>query len=91
LILVEKKRISIEMTRNEWLARAGAHAPMREALLTHEIARASRTVDLPHQDPADRFLVATACVLGLMLVTADERILNSSAVSVMPNRRVRRK
>jgi PIN domain nuclease of toxin-antitoxin system len=44
--------------------------------LSHEIAAAA--YDLPeglHHDPADRILVATARLLGLTLVTADERIL----------------
>ena len=40
-----------------------------------EIAIASRRLDLPHDDPADRFLAATAQVLDLTLVTADERLL----------------
>ena len=44
--------------------------------LTHEIAITA--YDLPgefHRDPADRMLVATARVLDLTLMTADERIL----------------
>jgi PIN domain nuclease of toxin-antitoxin system len=44
--------------------------------LTHETAIAA--YDLPgefHRDPADRILVATARVLDLTLMTADERIL----------------
>jgi PIN domain nuclease of toxin-antitoxin system len=39
-----------------------------------------------HKDPADRFLVATARILGLVLVTADERIINSRIVPVMDAR-----
>ena len=34
----------------------------------------SNELDLPHRDPADRFLAATALVFGLMLVTLDRRL-----------------
>jgi PIN domain nuclease of toxin-antitoxin system len=60
--------------------------PFRQAPLTHEVAIQSRLVNLPHQDPADRFLAATALVYDLMLVTADERLLNSPSISTLPNR-----
>jgi PIN domain nuclease of toxin-antitoxin system len=43
-------------------------------------------VNLPHQDPADRFLAATAFVYDLMLVTADERLLNSPSIYTLANR-----
>ena len=60
--------------------------PRREAALTHDIAVMSRQLQLPHQDPADRFLAATAAVLGLTLVTSDERLLQSTEYAVMANR-----
>jgi len=34
-------------------------------------------LQLSHQDPADRFLIATAVVFDLILVTADERLIRS--------------
>jgi PIN domain nuclease of toxin-antitoxin system len=46
----------------------------------------SRQLTLTHQDPADRFLAATACVLGLTLVTADERLLGCTEYEVLANR-----
>ena len=54
--------------------------------LTHEIAIMSRQLAMPHQDPADRFLAATARVLDLTLVTADKRLLDSTEFAVMANR-----
>lgn len=57
-----------------------------EAPLTSEVAIQSRQVNLPHQDPADRFIVATAVVYGLTLITADRRIIESKRLPVMPNR-----
>ena len=42
-----------------------------------------RMVDLPHQDPADRFLTATALVYNLTLVTADKRIIEAGSVPIL--------
>ena len=41
---------------------------------------------LSHQDPADRFIAATARVMGLTLVTADQRLLHSKEYAVLANR-----
>jgi PIN domain nuclease of toxin-antitoxin system len=41
---------------------------------------------LAHQDPADRFIAATARVYDLTLVTADERLLKVGGLAVLPNR-----
>jgi PIN domain nuclease of toxin-antitoxin system len=39
-----------------------------------------------HSDPADRFLAATAHVLDLTLVTADERLLGLGEIRSLANR-----
>jgi len=39
-----------------------------------------------HQDAADRFLAATAKVLDLTLVTADERLLGLGNIRTLANR-----
>jgi PIN domain nuclease of toxin-antitoxin system len=49
------------------------------------VAIQSRRITLPHQDPADRFLAATAQVYDLTLVTADERLLHSNDFATMAN------
>ncbi len=85
LLLAERGRISVDLPAEEWVDQMVRKLPRREAALTHDIAVASRRLQLPHQDPADRFLAATAHVLGLTLVTADDRLLNSKEFSVMPN------
>jgi PIN domain nuclease of toxin-antitoxin system len=45
----------------------------------------SRAIDLAHQDPADRFLAATALVYDLTLVTADARLLRSRRLATLAN------
>jgi PIN domain nuclease of toxin-antitoxin system len=59
---------------------------MREAPLNHEIVLAAHELPLTHQDPADRFLAATAEVLGLTLVTADERLFGLGTIATLANR-----
>ncbi len=85
MVLVEKGRIALEVDCAEWLDTVAERAPTREAPLTHEIARATRAVELPHRDPADRFLAATARVLDLTLVTSDRELLAGRGYRTMAN------
>jgi PIN domain nuclease of toxin-antitoxin system len=59
---------------------------MREAPWTHEIIVAAQTLPLEHPDSADRFLAATAEVLGLTLVTTDRRLLGLGKIATLANR-----
>lgn len=54
--------------------------------MTRDVALASRLVRLDHQDPADRFLAATAEIYELTLVTADERLLRAKGFRTLANR-----
>ena len=58
---------------------------MHEAPLNREVAIRSLAIKLGHDDPADRFLVATAMVHDLTLVTADRRLLKSRLVATLAN------
>ncbi len=84
LNLHRKKRLSLPSNPDDWLPQALAgiqhHAP-----LTHEIVRAAERLSL-HEDPADRFIAATAQVLDLTLVTADQRLLGLGNIRTMANR-----
>jgi len=84
LILHAKKRIRLSGNISSWIARATA--PFQEAPLTHDIALSSRNLPLSHEDPADRFLAATAHVFDLTLVTADARLLGLGEISTLANR-----
>ena len=84
LLLNAKGRIRLRGDLAEWLVRATAH--LREAPLTHEIVLAAYQLPLPHPDPADRFLAASAQVLGLTLVTTDERLLGLGEIATLANR-----
>lgn len=84
ILLVEKRRMAVDGDLVEWITKAVA--PLKEAPLTAEIALETARFSLPHPDPADRFLVATARYLGLTFVTSDVRLLASKAVATLPNR-----
>jgi len=83
-MLSAKGRLELPTDLVGWVAQA--NAPFREAPLTHEIALAALKLPLPHQDPADRFLAATAQVLDLMLVTADAGLLGLGEIATLGNR-----
>ena len=85
LLLAERGRVRVDTAPAEWVERMVRALPRREAALTHDIAIASRQLTLSHEDPADRFLAATAQVLGLTLVTADARLIASTEYAVMAN------
>ncbi len=85
LMLAEKDRLVLEPNPGSWIRDQLARLPLRQAALTHEVALQTSHVDVPHRDPADRFLVATAQVYELTLVTADARLLDVSRLSVLSN------
>ena len=83
LALMQKGRIRVE-NPFAWVERAAEQ--LREAPLTHEIVRTGLALPLSHADPADRFLAATAKVLKLTLVTADQRLLGLGEIASLANR-----
>lgn len=86
LVLAERGRLAVPGDVQAWIRQMVSAVPRREATLTHEVAMASRQLALPHADPADRFLAATAFVLELTLVTADERLLAGGPYATLANR-----
>jgi PIN domain nuclease of toxin-antitoxin system len=86
MILVEKKRVLLTVSVDEWVAQSMAIAPLKEAPLTTEVALATSKTRLSHRDPADAFLAATAKVFDLTLVTTDVRMLTAKGISLLPNR-----
>jgi PIN domain nuclease of toxin-antitoxin system len=84
LTLHDKKRVYLAADVKEWIALNTA--PFLQAPLTHEIVALAHRLPLPHRDPADRFLAATAKVLDLTLVTADENLLGLGDIATLGNR-----
>ncbi len=84
LLLAERDRLDLAPDPWSWIRMALATRPMREFPLTHEVALRSRSVRLPHHDPADRFIAATAMVHGLTLLSADRALLECPDIRVLP-------
>ncbi len=83
LMLQRKGRLRLRSDFIAWLQQSSPG--FKEAPLCHEIAITSETLPLPG-DPADRFIAATAQVLDLTLVTADQRLLGLGSIRTMANR-----
>jgi len=86
LVLAWKGRISLREKPGAWVRNVLKELHFKEAPINHEVAIRSEVLDLPHGDPADWFLVATALVYELTLVTADDRLVRARGLSVLPNR-----
>ena len=56
-----------------------------EAPVNAEVAFVSRRLKTRHRDPVDRFLVATAQVFDLTLVTGDRELLAIKGVRLLAN------
>ncbi|HUX68448.1 MAG TPA: type II toxin-antitoxin system VapC family toxin [Terriglobales bacterium] len=85
-LLIEKRRFRTDRSPAEWVAEAHSHVAWRDAPLTAEVAIECSRLRLPHGDPADRFLVATARTYALTLVTADASLLALPNLALLPAR-----
>ena len=84
-VLSDKRKITLTPNPLDWIQDAYKRIPCHEAPLNHEVAIRSRQLILPHQDPVDRFLGATAQVYDLTLITADKCLLQSHEFATLPN------
>ncbi len=85
LILAERGRVTLSPDADRWIRDCLARLPFLDAPLNSEVALASRALEIASDDPADRFLAATAWVYELTLVTADARLRRIPHVVVLPN------
>lgn len=85
-VLVERGRVKLKLPTRRWVDEAFRAAPINEAALNREVALMSRELVLSHQDPADRFIAATAAVHELTLVTADDALLAGRGYKTLASR-----
>ena len=75
-MLVERKRIRLDMELSDWLKQWVELPGIMKAEFSFQVALLSnRLPGLIHSDPADRILIASAYEENAVLVTADEKIL----------------
>ena len=84
--LLELGRLKVKGDPWRWLDQILAAGVFRDASFTRDVAARAAEVQLPHRDPVDRLLVATALVHDLTLVTADERLLDQTQCPVLRER-----
>ncbi len=82
-ILAEKGRISLQPDAVTWVNLALTTWETREAKINHAIAILSRKITLPHQDPADRFIAATAIYYESNLATVDAHLTGYSGIQTL--------
>jgi PIN domain nuclease of toxin-antitoxin system len=85
LVLFQKGRIKLNGEPVAWIRSALAKGFVHEAGLSFEIALQSRLLDLRHQDPADRFIAATAQVRGFTLITSNAHLLECPSLRTLAN------
>lgn len=74
-MLVQHERLVLGTDIEAWLQTGAQIREVRFVPVDNVIALRSNSLpDVFHKDPADRIIVATARVLSVPLVTADERI-----------------
>jgi len=73
-LLLEKGRLTSSLSPTETVRLWLEEFPMRIVPVDWSIAVQSRTLEFSHEDPADRFIAATAFHLKLPLATADQRL-----------------
>ena len=85
-VLHDKGRMKLIPDAVSWINDNLTQLKIREAPLTFEVALAISSLNLPHNDPADGFIAATAKVFGLTLVTADKELAKLTDIAVLRNR-----
>ena len=86
VLLVEKKRIEINADMGELVQQSVQELDLQEAPFNSAVAHELRFTLLGYRDPGDRFLVATAKIYGLILVTADLRLQQVPDLQLLANR-----
>ncbi len=74
--MAEKGRISLQSNATDWIDQSLKSLSVFEASL-------NRQIDLPHQDPADRFIAATAVYYQLQLAIVDTHLTQADWLSTI--------
>ena len=77
-------RITLRLPLRDWLEAATAPPLVQRLGITPAVAAA--VAALPawfHRDPADRIIIASAQVLGAVLLTRDQRIIDAALVPIV--------
>jgi PIN domain nuclease of toxin-antitoxin system len=84
-LLLETKKIKTAEDFGQVLRTTRLDLDLHEAVLDWKVVHELRFVMLGYNDPADRFLAATAKACDMALITADQRLLQIPGLRTIPN------
>lgn len=73
-LLEAKGIIELPLSPPEWFEKTQEFLHLKEIPLSKEISYKSTTLHPHHKDPMDRFIIATALIHNLKIITPDEHI-----------------
>lgn len=82
-ILVAKNRITLPIDYIDFLELLFESRNIKIVSISPAIAKLATIIDLPHKDPADRLICATAISLHAKLITKDDKILKAKVVDAV--------
>jgi len=83
-LLVNKNRIQLTMSVEDWVAKSEGFPFFKFIPVNNKIS--IKSVNLPppfHADPADRIIIATAIIEGIPIVTKDQKIINYQQIQTV--------
>jgi len=79
----KKKKLELPTDPWTWFQKVTAHFKIKEIPISARIATLAPEVDVPHSDPADRIIVATAIENQLAIVSPDHLIKKCPQIEVV--------
>ncbi len=78
----KKKKLELPMDPWQWFQQTTTFFEINEIPISAEIAARSTTVEVPHDDPCDRIIIATAISENLSILSPDHLIQSCKQVTV---------
>jgi PIN domain nuclease of toxin-antitoxin system len=78
----KKKKLELPMAPWEWFQQMTAFFNLKEIPISAKIAALAPVVEVPHADPCDRIIIATAITNDLVLLSPDHLIRQCEQVRV---------
>lgn len=82
-MLCKRGRLKLPMSAGDWYETVVEMHGLQELTLTGRIVSGAVALEPIHNDPADRFIVATAKAYNLNIVTPDSMIRKYKAITVV--------
>ena len=79
----KKKKLELPLEPWAWFQKVTQHFQIREIPISAQIAALAPQVDVPHADPCDRIIIATASTDNLAIVSPDHLIKQCPQVEVV--------